>query len=36
LLKRGTQIILDSKQDITQHILETLETSKISIKTLQQ
>ena len=30
--KRGTQIILDSKQDFTQNILETLKTSKISIK----
>lgn len=30
--KRGTQIILDSKQDFTQNILETLNTSKISIK----
>ena len=29
---RGTQIILDSKQDFTQNILETLKTSKISIK----
>ena len=30
--KRGTQIILDSKQDFTQNILETLKTSKIPIK----
>ena len=30
--KKGTQIILDSKQDFTQNILETLKTSKISIK----
>jgi len=33
LKKRRTQIILDSKQeDFTQNILETLKTSKISIK----
>ena len=31
MLKRGT-LILDSKQDFTQNILETLNTSKISIK----
>ena len=31
--KKGIQIILDSKQeDFTQNILETLKTSKISIK----
>ena len=30
--KKGTQIILDSKQDFTQNILEKLKTSKISIK----
>ena len=30
--KKGTQIILDSKLDFTQNILEILKTSKISIK----
>jgi hypothetical protein len=31
-LSRETQIILDSKQDFTENILETFKTSKISIK----